>query len=123
MTCGRPAEWIWPEDDPVELARRLAARGPRQVVLKLGGAGCVALIDEEVFTSAAVQVPVVDTVGAGDAFVAGYLAELVNDADPRRRIATAVQTGAFACTNLGDWEGAATRRDLGRLGASESVTR
>ena len=47
------------------------------MVIKLGADGCVALIDGEFHDVAAVPVTAVDTVGAGDAFVAGYLAELL----------------------------------------------
>ena len=61
----------------------------------------------------AVAVEVVDTVGAGDAFVAGYLAELLAGLPAEARLATAVTTGAFACTSPGDWEGY-PRRDRAR---------
>ena len=59
-----------------------------------------------------VPVVVVDTVGAGDAFVAGYLAELVQGRSVSECLATAVKTGAAACRHLGDWEGAIRREEL-----------
>ena len=46
-----------------------------EVVVKDGARGCTALIDGARFTVPALPVTVVDPVGAGDAFVAGYLAE------------------------------------------------
>ena len=58
---------------------------------------------------------VVDTVGAGDAFVAGYLAALLEGASLVGRLDLAVHTGAAACTAAGDWEGAATREDVERI--------
>ena len=64
--------------EPIELAHRLAALGPAQVVIKLGAQGCVALVDGEEYRQDAVPVRAVDTVGAGDAFVGGYLAELLD---------------------------------------------
>ncbi len=69
------------------------------------------------------QVPVLDTVGAGDAFVAGYLAELIGGATPAQRLATAVTAGAWAVTVAGDWEGMPDRRALALLDTTEPVIR
>ncbi|MFI7583528.1 sugar kinase [Kocuria sp. M1N1S27] len=108
---------------PADLADKIAAYGPRQVVIKLGGEGAVALIDGERFHQAAVPIHALDTVGAGDAFVAGYLAELVLGRRPGERLETAGRTGAFACLVPGDWEGFPRRHELGILDAQESVIR
>ncbi len=109
--------------DPLDAARALEAIGPSQVLIKLGSAGCLALIDGETFEVAAPAVTVVDTVGAGDAFVAGYLAELIAGAAPAQRLATAVAAGAFAVTVPGDWEGLPHRESLALLQSSEPVIR
>lgn len=108
---------------PLLLAARLADMGPEQVVIKLGADGCTALLDGGEYSQDAVPIHALDTVGAGDAFVAGYLAELLAGADPQARLATAVRTGAFACLTAGDWEGLPTRADLQALGAAEGVQR
>lgn len=99
--------------NPVQLASAISKLGPSQVVIKLAAHGCIAIIDDVVFRQAAIPVEVIDTVGAGDAFVAGYLAELVSGRDPRQRLLTAVSAGGLACTHHGDWEGAPTRSQLG----------
>jgi 2-dehydro-3-deoxygluconokinase len=65
----------------------------------------------------------IDTVGAGDAFVAGYLAEYLLGLPVAERLTTAVATGAFACLNPGDWEGFARRDELRLLWAVDPVTR
>ena len=106
-----------------ELALAIADLGPSQVIIKLGSAGCYANINGEEHTLPAVPVRVVDTVGAGDAFVAGYLAELIDGRDVATRLRTAVTMGAFACTTAGDWEGLPRREDLSLLTASDPVTR
>lgn len=110
-----------PSEDPMELARRIAELGPRQVIIKLGDAGALALIDGNDYQRDAIKVAVVDTGGAGDAFVAGYIAELLNGLDPHQRLDTAVRTGAFACMVRGDWEGMPRRDELGMLEQSEPV--
>lgn len=101
--------------DRDDLLRGMCELGPSEVVLKLGDEGCLALIDGERFGLPAVPVAVVDTVGAGDAFVAGYLADRARGASARERLLTATRCGAFACTSPGDWEGAARRDDLRAL--------
>jgi 2-dehydro-3-deoxygluconokinase len=108
---------------PPELATSIAGLGPAQVIIKRGEAGCLALVDGRIHTRTAIPVRVIDTVGAGDAFVAGYLAELLAGLPVDERLATAVTLGAFACVNPGDWEGFPTRDELVLLTASEPVQR
>jgi 2-dehydro-3-deoxygluconokinase len=111
------------EATPLELAKRLADLGPSQAVIKLGADGCVALIDGAEYQQAAIPVRAVDTVGAGDAFVAGYLSELLREQTVDQRLLTAVRTGAFACLVPGDWEGMPRRSELALLDAAEPVSR
>jgi len=105
------------------LARGLAELGPRQAVVKCGAAGAVAMVDGQLVTQEAVPIVAHDTVGAGDAFVAGYLAELAAGNDAPTRLQTAVTVGAFVCLAAGDWEGLPRRSELGLLHAREAVTR
>ena len=109
--------------EPEDLALRIAALGPSQAVIKLGADGALALIDGTLFRQEAVTVDAVDTVGAGDAFVAGYLAEFVTGRGPQDRLKTAAATGAFACLVPGDWEGSPRRHELPMLQTREPVSR
>lgn len=110
-------------EDPVEAALALESMGPSQVLIKLGAHGCLARIAGATYELPAPSVHAIDTVGAGDAFVAGYLAELLAGAAPAQRLATAVAAGAFAVTVTGDWEGLPDRAALAMLEASEPVIR
>jgi 2-dehydro-3-deoxygluconokinase len=110
-------------DDAERAARALEALGPGQVLITLGERGCLARIDGTTFEVPAPAVTVVDTVGAGDAFVAGYLAELIAGERPAQRLATAVSAGALAVTAPGDWEGMPDREALERYGSDEPVIR
>ncbi|MHC6594349.1 sugar kinase [Arthrobacter sp. C152] len=114
---------VGPADDPEELAHSLVQLGARQAVIKLGADGACALVDGTLYRQAAIPVLVVDTVGAGDAFVAGYLAEFMAGAAPATRLHTAVCTGAFACLVAGDWEGFPRREELPLLMSTEPVLR
>ena len=108
---------------PERLARELAGIGPTQVIIKLGHLGSVALIDEQLHTCGVVPVRVADPVGAGDAFVAGYLSELIAGEPAETRLATASATGAFAVTASGDWEGMPRRHELALLHGTDNVIR
>lgn len=110
-------------DEPAVTARALAELGPHEVVVTHGATGATSLVDGEVRSVVPPVVPVVDTVGAGDAFVAGYLAGLLTGAPAARRLELACRTGAFACTVHGDWEGAPTRTDLTLLDVGDPVLR
>lgn len=110
-------------DEPVALAHGLIALGAGQAVVKLGAAGAVAVIDGVEYEEAAVPIVPVDTVGAGDAFVAGYLAEYLAGEPVATRLETAVTVGAYACLTHGDWEGLPRRAELASLTATEPVTR
>lgn len=101
----------------------LAALGPAEVVVKDGARGCTALIDGERHSVEALAVSVIDPVGAGDAFVAGYLADRLAGAAPAARLATAIAAGAFAVTVPGDCEGLPSRADLAALTSAADVTR
>lgn len=114
---------VGPSPEPLELARRMASAGPTQVVLKLGARGCAALIDGTEYHQPAVPVSVVDTVGAGDAFVGGYLADLLAGAEVSQRLLTATAVGAFACLVPGDWEGMPRRSELHLLDPDDPVSR
>jgi 2-dehydro-3-deoxygluconokinase len=112
-----------PPADAAELAHRIAELGPAQVIIKLGPRGCTALIDGVEYRTDAISVVALDTVGAGDGFVAGYVSELLADSKPSTRLDTAVRVGAFACLVHGDWEGMPRRSELGLLDSIEPVMR
>lgn len=108
---------------PVHFAHELVALGARAAVVKRGAHGAVAVVDGKEYEREAIRVNVVDTVGAGDAFVAGYLAEYLLGADVDACLQTAVTTGAYACLVPGDWEGAPRRHELALLNGEEPVSR
>ena len=110
-------------DSPLELAHRLVALGAGQAIVKLGARGAVASVGGRDYQREAVKVNPIDTVGAGDAFVAGYLADHLLGADVGTCLTTAVTTGAYACLVPGDWEGAPRRHELALLNGDEPVSR
>lgn len=111
-------------EDPEALLRALDAQlddmaprsaGGRELVAKLGGDGAASLVDGHLTRHDGFTVPVVDTVGAGDAFVAGYLAARLTGADPAERLLRGNAHGALLCMSPGDWESAPRPADLQRF--------
>ena len=106
-------------DSAAAQALALAELGPTQAVIKDGARGCTAVIDGVPHRVPALSVSVVDPVGAGDAFVAGYLAESLCGSPAETRLHTAIAAGAFAVTVPGDCEGLPRRVDLAALARTE----
>jgi fructokinase len=69
-------DWLEPGVDPIAAARRLLARGPAIALVTDGGrpVRIVFAASADVVAVDVPAVPVVDTIGAGDAFGAGFLA-------------------------------------------------
>ncbi|MET8053069.1 MULTISPECIES: sugar kinase [unclassified Streptosporangium] len=104
-----------PGDDEASRVRSLLAGGASEVVVKRGPAGATAFTADQALTLPARPVTAVDVIGAGDAFVAGYLSGLLDGLPLDGRLARAITTGAFAVAGHGDWEGAPTRAELSML--------
>lgn len=111
-------------DSVIEAMRDITSRGPRTVVVTDGARGARYLSEGAEGSVEARRVTVLDTVGAGDAFVAGWLSAELDGADIALRSETAASCGAFACTVLGDWEGAPRRAELDAFATeSDAVSR
>ena len=109
--------WLLPGEDVVDVAHRWQQRGPALVVVTRGGEGAVAVAGAGTLQVAAPPTRVVDTVGAGDAFMSGLLHALaVHDllgapALPRLRhlplgtleslVTTAVRSASLTCERAG----------------------
>jgi 2-dehydro-3-deoxygluconokinase len=110
--------------DARALAAGLDRLGPNQVLVKQGAAGSLSTIDGRMHRTPARSVDVVDSVGAGDAFGAGYLSGLCRGLSAEERLDLATAAGAFAVTVPGDWEGLPSTADLSLLdGGEDAVVR
>ncbi|MFD4947699.1 carbohydrate kinase [Streptomyces sp. NPDC058239] len=83
-------EWLYPDREPREVAERWLATGPAVVLVTRGGDGALAVLPGGQVTVDALPTDVVDTVGAGDAFMSGTLHALASHgllgADGRDRL-------------------------------------
>jgi len=103
-------------DDPGEveaLARELQSRGVRNVVVTQGGQGAFVLMESgEAIQVPGIQVDVVDTTGAGDAFNAALGTALGQGRSLVEAARFAVVAGGLACTKLGVIPALPTRKEV-----------
>jgi 2-dehydro-3-deoxygluconokinase len=103
------------ERSPAEAPNAVAeflSEGVEAVIIKGGALGATAYTAAGATSVDAYSVPVVDVVGAGDAFCAGYLSATLDQVDLPDRLRRAAVMGAFAVASNGDWEGLPTRSEL-----------
>lgn len=100
------------EREPRRILDALAALGPRHIVLKLGADGCMALVDGTVYTQPSLANAVVDTTGAGDNFVAAYLACVARDLPTPQALRIASRASARCISEIGATTARYTFEDL-----------
>jgi len=92
--------WIDPDAEPVAAARTLLAGEDSVALVTLGGEGALVVTAEETLAVPAPKVDVVDTIGAGDAFMGAFLARWRARGLGRsdlRRLDELEEAAAFAC--------------------------
>ena len=89
------------DEDPVILARRVAALGPRIVAVTQGPSGATLLFEGSLHTAPAGSGPIVDTLGAGDAFIARFLVGLARGEAPEVVLPAATSYATASCAEHG----------------------
>jgi len=102
-------------DGALAAASRLLSLGPRSVVITVGEDGAVFSGGESARHVEAPRVEVVDTTGAGDAFVGALAAGLADDTPLEDAVAYAVRAGAAAVTKEGAQGALPTPETVGAL--------
>jgi sugar/nucleoside kinase (ribokinase family) len=98
--------------DDVETALSRLAQKVETVVVKMGASGAIAIRDGQRFRAPAVPVTVIDPIGAGDSFDAGFLHQFLRGADLTTCLAYGNLCGAFSTTDCGGTE---AFRDAARM--------
>jgi len=92
--------WIAPGEDPVVAARALLGGDHALALVTLGGDGALAVTREQAIEVRSPAVAVIDTIGAGDAFMGAFLARwrhLGLGRSDLHRLAEIEQAATFAC--------------------------
>ncbi len=99
--CKAAARELTGEDDYEQMARLLQTLGPKMVAITMGKDGCLIATKENAVHVPAFQVSVVDTTGAGDAFMGGLSYALLQNWDNEHAGAFANACAALCCTKIG----------------------
>ncbi|WP_088006911.1 1-phosphofructokinase [Indiicoccus explosivorum] len=75
-------------------AQELVEQGARHVIVSMGGEGAVLASEDGAFFAEAPQGTVINTVGAGDSLVAGFISAYADGADPVEAFRTGVASGS-----------------------------
>jgi fructokinase len=73
----------------------------QNLVVTMGGDGALLSMNDEIIKHAGFKVEVTDTVGSGDAFLAGLLSKFIDGATPEASLDFASRMGAFIATQRG----------------------
>lgn len=94
------------EDNPERIAERLLQKRTKAVVIKLGERGAYyATADEREYVPGFPVGEIVDPIGAGDGFAAGFLSGLLRGWSYRDAVRLGNRVGAYALSVAGDVEG------------------
>jgi ribokinase len=107
--------------NPEEFAVKLLDLGPPSAVVTLGAAGAILVTEGSSRHFPAPEVQVVDTTGAGDAFMGALAAKLAEDTPLEETVSYAVLAGAVAVTREGAQGSLPTPEDVENLSDRESA--
>ncbi len=126
LASAEEATAVTGEQDPWDAAQKLLSLGPQTVVIRLGDRGAISLGADGARNScdAPAVASVVDTVGAGDAFTAGYLAGLLENLSERQALELGAVCGSYAVAAGGDITGLPSREEARAfMGGGDDVLR
>jgi 2-dehydro-3-deoxygluconokinase len=118
------AELITGEADPLRAASEIHRLGAPLVLLKLGAEGSLALNDDGIVRAPALRLDrIVDPVGAGDGFAAGFLSGQLRGWNLADSLRLGNVVGAAAMSVSGDVEGLPTWEEAQELESTRDVAR
>lgn len=82
-------------------AGKLVERGAQNVIVSMGGSGAVLVNKDHSIYRDARKGKVVNSTGAGDSMVAGFIGSFIKNADIEKAFVTAVETGTIAAFSAG----------------------
>lgn len=99
--CKAAARELTGESGYEQMARRLLTYGPKLVAITMGAEGCLIASSQGIAHASPFRVNVVDTTGAGDAFMGGLSYALLQGWEHERVGTFANACAALCCTNVG----------------------
>ena len=98
-----------------EVMRHVQRKGPEIVIFTFGAEGCMGIYGENAFALPAMDVPVVDTTGAGDVFHGAFDAAYLKGMDVVSAAEYATGVSSIKCTQMGGRAGIPDTETLSRF--------
>ena len=95
------ARYLTGMTDPAEAAQVFLDHGVRNVIIKLGKEGCLFRNAEREIRLPAIPVKAIDSTGAGDNFIAGFVSEILRGESTEDALKFANACGAICTTAVG----------------------
>ncbi len=87
-----------------ELGKKIVNKGPKIAVITMGERGSIAFTKDSIIRQSAVPVPkVIDTLGAGDAFIGAFLACILKNIPIKAALEEAALCASRVCQHFGGW--------------------
>lgn len=106
------AEMLSGKTDEKEMANLFMEKGAKLVVIKLGKKGCYIKSREEELYLSSYKVDAIDTTGAGDSFVAGFITGLLNNWELEKTGRFANAVGAHCVMGVGASSGIKSKEEV-----------
>ena len=119
--CKAAARELTGEKDPEKMARKLLAMGPKVVAITMGAEGSLVASGTSITHQPAFQIDVVDTTGAGDAYMGGLSYALLMGWSNERAAQLANACAGLCCTQVGA-RAMSTRSEVEALIESQAMT-
>lgn len=115
-------EFLFGLSDERKIAQKMIDLGAETVVVKLGEQGAYYHSgDQTGYEKASQEVEVVDPVGAGDGFAAGFIAGYIEQMSIQDAVHQGCDAGALVTTVKGDVEGLPTKEELENLNSKNKT--
>jgi ribokinase len=101
IASERFATEVAPSGELEDCLHELAKLGPRTVVVTLGSEGSIGLESGRVVRAAPIEVPVVDTTGAGDVYHGAFIYGMLENWPLERKMRFASVAAGLKCRHLG----------------------
>jgi 6-phosphofructokinase 2 len=108
-------------EEIIQAAHTIREQGVETVLVSMGSRGMIRVSASNVFHAIPPEVDIVNTIGAGDSSIAGYVYGLVNGFEPQKALACAVAAGAATVMRAGT--ALCTREDFAKLLERTTVKR
>ena len=87
------------QDEAIAYGQKLLEKGAQHVIISLGGDGAIFLSEEIVYKADSPKGNVINTVGAGDSMIAGFMAGMTQGLSKKEAFELSVQSGSATAFN------------------------